>query len=45
MLIMRSDDGYFGLTQRLSGVFREAESSVLRLKEHCMTEDGYTVAP
>ena len=47
MLITRSDDGYFGLRQSLSGVFDTAMSSFFEnaFEEHGLTEDGKTVAP
>ena len=47
MLITRSDDGYFGLRQSLSGVFDKALSSWIDNvpEEHGLTEDGKTVAP
>ncbi len=47
MLITRSDDGYFGLRQSLSGVFSKAVSSRFddAFEEHGLTEDGKTVAP
>ena len=46
MLITRSDDGYFGLRQSLTGVFDKAVSSWLdnASEEHGLTEDGKTVA-
>ncbi len=46
MLITRSDDGYFGLRQSLSGVFSDAVAPYfrIRIKEHCVTEYGHAVA-
>ena len=47
MLITRSDDGYFGLRQSLTGAFDKAVSSCCdkAFEEHGLTDEGKTVAP
>ncbi len=45
MLITRSDDGYFGVRYAVSAVFGEAVASFFEaIEEHCMTEEGHTMA-